>query len=66
MTALAKHIEVNTETGDLTIDGVPFGYYLADEPVIVTAGTNMARLVTVTILAEHVTISPVHLEGTPL
>lgn len=54
---LARYVDVNPERGTLVIDGVPFGYYLSDEPVHVVIEHGVPHKVTVTILTEHVTIT---------
>lgn len=55
---LAQHIDLNTDTKVLTIDGEPFGYYLADEPVIVTIDSNSIPTIDIRLIAEHITVSP--------
>lgn len=53
---LAKHITL-TGDGHLLIDGVEFGYHLADQGVTVIAGSRLS-LVTVTVLAEGFDFDP--------
>lgn len=58
---LAKRIEMNVKTGVLLIDGEPFGYYLSDDTVTVTSGSNEPTKVNVTILANVAEITGVEI-----
>jgi len=56
---IAEEISINTTTGVLLIDGEPFGYYLAKEPVEISIpGPHDISKVTITILTDHVTVAP--------
>lgn len=54
---LAQHIDLNTKTKTVTIDGEPFEYYLACEPIVVTLEENALPTITFTLLADDITIT---------
>jgi hypothetical protein len=54
---LAEHIDVDMKTKRITIDGEPFGYYLAVAPVTVEVGQDQIGTVTFTVLANRVTVT---------
>jgi hypothetical protein len=54
---LAEHIDVDMNTKRVTIDGQPFGYYVALEPITVEVGQDQLGSVTFTVLANRVTVT---------
>ena len=65
---LAKNITVSRKPGggefDLSIDGEPFGYYLAgDAGAKIEVSTSKLSAVTITILAETVTVDDRLMDG---
>lgn len=56
---LAEHVHINATTGELTIDGQAFGCYLAERAITVSVqADDMPHEITVTILANNVTLEP--------
>lgn len=54
---LLKTVDVDTARGTVLVDGVPLGFYLADEPVVATLTKGGLGKVRITLLAEQVTVS---------